>query len=470
MTELLATRARPNRTAWELPADARPLLVVYLLLLLFIPARLVIGPLGAPGAPAALLAIVLLLWWATGRMLWHPRVRPGGQPVRLVLLLLTIATLASYFVGMVMGMPALQMSGADRGLLSMFGSIGVSLVATDMLHSRESVDRLLRLLTYLTAIVAVIGILQFVTGLDLSKYLVIPGLTANGDIDVTGERSSFRRVAGTTSHQIEFGVILAAVYPIALHYALDHQRARAWLRWGVVVVITVAIPMAVSRSAVIGLSLGLVVLFIGWSGWRRAVAVLVIPLVILAMRVAIPGLLGTLVSGILFWSRDDSIQGRTDDYAVVGAYIERSPWLGTGFGTLIPKDFIVLDNQFLGVLVEMGVLGLVSLLLLFGVGFACCRGAALRAPDNVTRSLATSLSASVVVLAFSFAQDFDGLGFPVAAGLLFLLLGVIGALWRLTGGSTGVRRIPKRWLPRRSAGTAAVISSVGVGHPSGSAP
>ena len=469
MTELLATRARPNRTAWELPADARPLLVVYLLLLLLIPARLVIGPLGAPGAPAALLAIVLLLWWATGRMLWHPRVRPGGQPVRLVLLLLTIATLASYFVGMVMGMPALQMSGADRGLLSMFGWIGVSLVAMDMLHSRESVDRLLRLLTYLTAIVAVIGILQFVTGLDLSKYLVstwgsrpMATLMSQANDPRSAGWLARRRTRSSSASSWR----RSTRSPFTTRWIISaRERGCAGRRRG-----------DDRRDTHGGITFG------GHRSQSRSGRALhrLVRLATCGCRPCHPaghyrdagGNTWTsrdLVSGILFWSQDDSIQGRTDDYAVVGAFIARSPWLGTGFGTLIPKDFIVLDNQFLGSLVEMGVLGLVSLLLLFVVGFACCRGAALRAPDAVTRSLATSLSASVVVLAFSFAS-FDGLGFPVAAGLLFLLLGVIGALWRVTGGSTEVRRIPKRWRPRRSAGTAASSPRVGVGHPPGSAP
>ena len=429
------------------PPDGRGPLTVYLLLLFVLPAQLVIGPLGAPGAPAALVALGLLVWWAAGRMLAHPLSPAGRHPVRLVLTLLTVATLMAYTVGMVRGLAGLQVSAADRGLLSMFGWIGLALVACDMLHTRESIDRLLRLLVFLGAFIAVLGILQFAVGFDLTRYLVIPGLTPNRELDLIGERSNFRRVAGTTSHPIEFGVVLAAILPIALHYALDDRRGRWWVRWGVVAVITAAIPMSVSRSAMLGLGVGILLLFLSWSGWRRMLAILILPLVLVAMRAAVPGLLGTIRSLFSLWSNDPSIQGRTDDYGVIGTYIAQSPWFGSGFETFLPKEFVLLDNQYLGTIVEMGIVGLLVLLTLFAVAFGCARGVVLRAPDPVTRSLGVSLSASIAVLAFSFAT-FDGLGFPVAAGILFLLLGVIGALWRLAGGPAPVRRIPRRWRRR----------------------
>jgi hypothetical protein len=76
------------------------------------------------------------------------------------------------------------------------------------------------------------------------------------------------------------------------------------------------------------------------------------------------------------------------------------------------------------------------------VGFATARGVVRRAADSQTRSLGVSLSASILVLAVTFVT-FDGLGFPIAAGMLFLFLGVIGALWRVVGGPSGVQRVPK---------------------------
>jgi O-antigen ligase len=413
-------------------------------LLFLIPARLVVGAMGAPGSPAALFSLGLLVWWLAGEIVDHDWNPPGGHPIRLMVMAFTVSALVSYVVGAIRGLPDIEASGADRGMLSVLGWAGLCLVACDMLKSRESIDRLLQILTYLVSFVALLGIIQFLTHFDISNYIVIPGLTANGTLNTTAGRSGFLRVSATTSHPIEFGVMVSSIYPLALHYALDDQRASKAVRWLVVAVLTIAIPLSVSRSAVLGIVVAMLVLMISWPSVRRWMTLLVTPLVLAGMRIAMPGLLGTLFSG--FTHQDDSIKGRTDDYAVIGTYIDRSPLVGTGFGTFIPKTNIILDNQYLGSTVEMGYIGSAILIILMVVGFATARGIVRRAPDPTTRSLGVSLSASILVLAVTFAT-FDGLGFPIAAALLFLLLGVTGALWRIVGGPSGFQRLPT-WMRR----------------------
>src|SRR2546430_13733022 len=61
----------------------------------------------------------------------------------------------------------------------------------------------------------------------------------------------------------------------------------------------------------------------------------------------------SLFTGI---SRDDSALSRTDSYAVAGAFISRAPLLGRGPATWLPP-YRILDNQFLGSLIEIGVGG-----------------------------------------------------------------------------------------------------------------
>ena len=67
---------------------------VYVVLLLYIPTRLIVGPIGAPGAPASLAAIAGLLWWCCA-VLGGLNNRRGLSPMRIALALLTICTLAS---------------------------------------------------------------------------------------------------------------------------------------------------------------------------------------------------------------------------------------------------------------------------------------------------------------------------------------------------------------------------------------
>jgi polysaccharide biosynthesis protein PslJ len=410
--------------------DARGLLVGYAVLLFMLPAQLIFGPLGASGSPSGVVGIGLVLYWFAMRLVPDSGAATGLQPIRIAVGLFVTSILLAYMVGTLHPLPPDQLSGADRGLLSMMSWLGVALVAMDMLRTGESVRRLIRIVVVLVGIVAAMGLLQFATGFNLADLYHIPGLKINYDVAVVTERSDFRRVAATASHPIEFGVVLAMALPLALHVAFN-AKDRKWLWWGIVLVVGVASPMSLSRSAILGLFVAFIVLFAGWPSSRRMGVLLVLPVFVIGLRFAIPGLVGTIKSLFSSLSSDPSIQGRTDDYKVVGQFISKSPWFGRGFGTFLPHDFFILDNQYLGAIIETGYIGLAALILLFGVGFVTARGARVRLVDPEQRDLAQSLAASVLVAGIGYVT-FDGLGFPMVTGLLFLLLGCIGALWRIS--------------------------------------
>ncbi|MET9629211.1 O-antigen ligase family protein [Lentzea sp. NPDC006480] len=412
------------------PGDARGLLTVYAVLLFCLPAQMIIGPLGASGTPAGVVGMGMLLFWLMVRMLPGNGVQTGLQPIRLVVLAFAGSIMLSYAWGTLNPLPADQLSGADRAVLTLVSWCGIAFVAADLLRTRRSVELLLRTLVILTGIIAVMGLLQFATGFNIAELYHIPGLKINYVIGSVTDRSNFRRVSATASHAIEYGVVLAMMFPIALHQAF-YVKERRWLWFGLVSLIGLASPMSVSRSATLGLFVAFIVLFAGWSGLRRAVALLVAPVAIVVLRLLIPGLVGTITGLFTGWQDDPSIQGRTDDYVVIGEFIDKSPFLGRGFGTFLPKTFITLDNQYLGQIVETGFIGLVALITLFLVGIFTARGVRARAMDDEMRHLGQVLCASIAVAGLAFAT-FDGLGFPMISGLLFLLLGITGALWRIT--------------------------------------
>src|SRR5674476_659573 len=80
-------------------------------------------------------------------------------------------------------------------------------------------------------------------------------------------------------------------------------------------------------------------------------------------------------------------------------------------------------------LVELGIIGLTAVIVFFVVGFFTARGAKRRATSADDRHIALALSASLVGLATSYAT-FDAWGFPMAAGLTFLVVGMIGSAWQ----------------------------------------
>ena len=203
-----------------------------------------------------------------------------------------------------------------------------------------------------------------------------------------------------------------------------------------------AVPMALSRSAALGATAALVVMFVSWSWRRRHVVLLALPVFLLGMRVVVPGVLGSVWSLFTHLGGDDSTRGRTQDYALVGKFIWRHPFFGRGFGTFIPSKYFVLDNQYLGSIIELGFVGLTVLIVMFVTAFFTARGARRRTSDPDRRDLAQALAASIAVAIVSFGT-FDALGFPMVAGMLFLVMGCAGAMWRINRADEPLRSGPQ---------------------------
>jgi hypothetical protein len=214
-----------------------------------------------------------------------------------------------------------------------------------------------------------------------------------------------------------------------MHYALHDVKRKKWRRWYPVVTLTFAIPASISRSAVVGLVVVIAFLIPVWSKQVRKVAAALIPVVLGIVFVTMPGMLGTLLGLFSGISNDSSALSRTDSYSIAIEFIQRSPWLGRGFATFLPV-YRILDNQYLGTLIELGVVGLASVLLLYATGVVIGLRIRKRSRDLITRSLGQSLAASAAAGAISFAL-FDAFSFSMLSGMMFFVLGAIGALDRL---------------------------------------
>jgi O-antigen ligase len=351
------------------------------------------------------------------------------QPVRISVIAFGVAGLASYTASALRPTYGVETRAGDRGVLMMLGLMGVALVAADGVATLDRLERLLRRIVLVSSIISVVGILQFATGFDLAGYVKLPGLSVNNQ-RIPFFPGSFRRVAGTAGHPIEFGVVLAMTLPLATWLVLDTPRRRQW-RWrATLILISIAMPMSLSRSAFLGLTFGGLALLGGWSWKRRRQAMTLLGVYAVVMRFLVPGLLGTVKSLFLNLRSDPSFQGRTQDYSQIGDFIRERPIFGRGLGTFLPDIYVLLDNQYLGIIIEMGFVGLAALLLLFLSGIFCARGARRRSRDESSRQLGQALTASILIAMTGFIT-FDAMSFPMITGLLFLLLGCCGASWRL---------------------------------------
>jgi len=446
---------RPSLTGRR--TNAGNLLAVWVALLIAIPSALVVGPLGSAGSPAQLVGLLAGAWWLAYQIQRsRARITPS-EPTRTAMTIFVAAMIVSYVAATSRPIEGIELSAADRGLLVVLSLWGITLLTTDGLVSRDSLDDLLRLLTWLTALAAAVGILQFLTGSTIVDRINIPGLSANKELIGSLDRNGFARVLGTSMHPIEFGMLLTMVLPIALHYAtLDVHRAR-WRRFSPVLLICAALPLTMSRSAVLGVAVLLIVLIPLWSTRQRVLALAAVIVGACVVFVAVPGMLGTMVRLFTGISGDSSAQSRTDSYSLTLQFIARAPIAGRGLSTFLPA-YRILDNQYLGTLVNSGIVGLVALVGLILTVLVQAQRMSRQLPSAVDRSLARALMATAAVGGVSCAT-FDAFSFPQVAGMFFFAIGCIGALHRHASAARGAETRAIRPVRSRRAAVPAQLST-----------
>ncbi len=410
--------------------DAVTLLTVYLITLMAIPALLVFAPLGAAGGPATIFAVVLFLCYLVTRIRPGFASARGYQPVRLAVGLYACVIIVAYVSANRHALPTLEKNGADRGLISIAGWLGVLLIAADGIDGIDRLRTLLRRMVFGATAMAVLGMTQFFTGLDAAKYIKIPGLTTLEPFTDLLSRGEFNRPAASATHPIEFGAVLAITLPLAIHQARFAPPGLRLRRWMQVALIGMTLPMTVSRSAILGFTVCMIVILPTWPKWDRRVAYLAILFSSVVLWGTVHGLSGTIYNLFTHFSSDNSTASRTGALSAAGVYVAQHPWFGRGFGTFLPQTYFFMDDQYLGTIIETGVIGLLTLLGLFVTGWLTARSARRLTTVPEDRDLAQCLAASVAVGAVAFAT-FDALSFPIAAGLTFLVIGSSGALWRL---------------------------------------
>lgn len=421
---------RPGSTWWRPPADGAFFVWCYAVLLLAVPSRLVFAPLGGAGTPAQVLGIGGLLWWT-----WHWLAQPTdhdmrAQPLRRSMLAFAGAIMVSYVAAALRPINDAELSTAEMGVLSLMSWLGVFLVAQNGIPDRARLETLISRLVMAAGLVALLGIAQFATGRALTDVIQVPGLSVNSVLVSVREREGFNRPSGTALHPIEFGAAMTVLLPLCFYTALHQRHLGAIRRWFPVVAIAFAVPLSISRSAMLSGVVVLMILLPSWTRSMRRTALLGMLAGMTAFFLFVPGFLGTMTGLFTGVGTDSSALSRSSSFALAWEFIRRAPIVGRGFMTFLP-EYRILDNQYLLLLIDAGVVGLVGLLALFATAMVVGSRLRRRAEDEATSYLALSLVASAASAAASFAF-FDALSFPMLSGLTFLVLGLLGCLHRIT--------------------------------------
>ena len=401
-------------------------LTTYLLLLFAVPSALTVHALGGAGSPARVLGFLLMGWWAYDHI---QRPQRGSNPVQSTYFLFLAAVLASYVAACTRALPANEASTASLGLVLVVSFGGSLLVASNGPRSVAAVTVILRRTVLIGSAVAVFACVQVLTHREWADRLHLPGLSANTPIYQLLSRDGLPRPNGTATHPIELGMVLTMLLPIAINLAIVDTHRPALRRYGPAGLIMAATFLSISRSAMIGAVVGLVMIAVHWAPQARRRALLAAPLIGFLVFVGAPGVLGSISHLFLGAGNDPSVQSRTDSYALAWDFIRRAPWLGRGLGTFLPT-YRILDNQWLGLLIEVGVLGTICFAVLLLTALRSAESARLAWAGSGTDQVAQGVKASVAVGAVCLLF-FDGFAFPIGSGLLFLMIGIAGALGRL---------------------------------------
>ncbi|WP_295122197.1 O-antigen ligase [uncultured Leifsonia sp.] len=431
----MTTRLAPPETRLAIPSpvvDAVGWLTIYVALLLFVPTRLVFGPLGSAGAPSMLFGLGSLVLWVFFRLGSGRGGMTTPQPIRIALGIFLVCVGISYVLAMSGPMAPAEISPGDVALLALASWSGTLLLTHDNVPDRSRLETLIWRLCVCGAIIALLGIFQVLTRQIWVDKLSIPGLTGSAGYSLNA-RGGFPRPAGTATHPIEYGTLITMILPLALYVGFNQKHRPLLVRWLPAVAVAAVVPLTSSRSAYLGAAVGFLVCLIGWRRTRRLRMLGVVAVGVAAMSVVTPNLFTSIIGLFAGAANDPSIASRTDSYSLAEEFLLRRPVFGRGLGTFLPI-YRIFDNQYLLLLVTVGIVGTAAFIALGTTALVTSLRLRIRQRDEATRDLAIALAASIAT-GFVCLFTFDAFAFPMTMGTLFLILGLAGALRRIERGS-----------------------------------
>lgn len=400
-------------------------LVVYVVLLMLVPARNVLPGVGATGTIANLFILAGLVWYGSSWLVRRVRPTPGTRLPRLAMLYFAVAVLLSYVAAARRDSEVDELSAADRGLVQLLAWFPLVLIAVSI-KEYEHLDRVLRVFVRCAAVVACVAILEFVFKTSLTAWMTIPGFAHGGPTLAT--RGQFVRPTATATNTLEIAAVMTIALPFALQQAFHPVKPGLVRQWLPVILIAMSALMSVSRTSVIGIGIVLLVLVPTWPRRRLVPALVAIVFALAATRVVLPGLGGTLIGLFSAWlsGGDNSTNSREATSDAVAGYLDERPWTGRGFGTFLPLLYRYTDNEYLLARIEMGIVGMLAVAFLYIVCLHCGGAGRRQLTDTARRETGQGFVAVGCVMLVVTAT-FDTLSFPMVAGMSFLLMGLAGA-------------------------------------------
>lgn len=425
-TAFVARRAdRAGLDSWPHTTRLLPWAIAgFLFMLVLIPFDAVSVPVNLPvdsTLDRALLPVVVGLWaswFLVGRAREALRARPTIIDVAIVLLLTTAVLSVVLNAQTLIVVDEFTISTKKLAILASW--VLFFYVVTTGLRTSELAA--FATLTVVLAAAAGAGVLyEYRSGVNVFYDWTAKLLPPSFPVRAAPADPEFGResVTGPTSHAIAIATLLAMSLPFALTGFMRSATTRNRILHGLAITLILAGCIAtVRRTGALGPAAALITLVI----YRPRQMFRLLPLglfVVLATQVLAPNAPSRVKAQFVDLFSDNSVQGRTSDYDPVTPDVRNELIIGRGFGSYDPSHHRFLDNEWLGRVIETGIIGaLAYLFLILAIVFVAHRAS--RSRDPVRRAVGVSVVAGAAVYATTNAV-FDALAFPQAPYMLFFL-------------------------------------------------
>lgn len=416
------------------------LICALVIVVMFIPIRRYALPGNLPFElePYRLLVVVVVTGWFAA-LLVDPRVTLKPTGLRGPLILLLVAVLGSLAVNP--GNVSAEQTQVVKSLTFLLSFLLVLMMIVSVVNTRAAVDRILKVLVGSGGIVAVFAIIESRTDFNVFNELgrVIPFLKLE-EVPLIPGRGARLRVFASAQHSIALSAAMVMLVPLAFYLAVRTRRRLWWVAGGLMVVAAVA---TISRTGILMLAVILIVFAVLRPVDARRALPIALPL-LLMMHLAIPGALGSLQAafapegGLVAEQESDAGRLGSGRVADLGPALDQAaarPLLGQGYGTRVTDNqqakANILDNQWLGTLLETGILGVVAWVWLFGRTVRRL-GRRARSDASDLGLLMTGLAASITAFAVGLFT-YDAYSFIQVTYIMFILVALSVVLLRVTG-------------------------------------
>jgi O-antigen ligase len=345
---------------------------------------------------------------------------------------------------------AVASSDVNKSLMFFASFIVVLYLTASTIRRLDDVDFLAKTLVGGGAVVAFFAIVEARTGFNVFNHVsrVMPFLIDQGDVGGFVRVGTGKlRVFGSAQHPIALSAALVMLIPVALYLARRY-RQRRWMLSALVLV--AASAATVSRTGIVMLLIvALVFLLLRPRETRRLwPALLLAPI---AIHFALPGTLGAIknsffpAGGLVAQQKvqpGTSGSGRLADLGPGIQEWKRQPLFGEGFATRVVDATVVsgpvpdgsaldpnvriLDDQWLGTLIETGVIGFFGWLWFFARVLRRF-GAEAKRDESDRGWLLSALTAGIAAYAVGMVT-YDAFAFIQVTFLMFIFVGLGAAL------------------------------------------